>query len=308
VLWAYEPDVAAGIAERHENERYLPGIVLPEALRATSDLAEAVRGASLVVSVPPSHVVRAVMGEAAPHIRADALLVSASKGIENETLKTMDGVLDDVLPAPLARRACYLSGPSFAREVGLGHPTAVTLACAEADAAERAQAWFQTPVFRVYTTSDVTGVELGGAVKNVIAIAAGAVEGMGFGHNTQAALITRGLAEIVRLGAALGARPETLAGLSGIGDLILTCTGALSRNRSLGVELGRGRTPAEVLEGRVTVAEGVRTARATRDLAHREGVEMPIVEAVHAMLFEGLGARDAVEQLMLRAPKPEQWG
>lgn len=308
VVWAFEPEVARQIENEHANSKYLEGIALDPSLRATSDLAEAVRGASVVLSVSPSHVVRQVMAEAAPHLAPGALVVSASKGIENESLKTMDGVLADVLPAEVMRTACYLSGPSFAREVGLGHPTAVTIASEDAGAAERAQACFQTPGFRVYTSGDVPGVELGGAVKNVIAIAAGTVEGMGFGYNTQAALITRGLAEIVRLGAAVGADPATLAGLAGIGDLILTCTGGLSRNRTVGVELGKGRSLDDILGGMVAVAEGVKTARSTRDLARREGVEMPIVEAVYAMLYEGLAARDAVEQLMLRSPKPEQWG
>lgn len=308
VVWSFEPEVAEQIAGEHVNRKYLDGIALDPSLRATSDLAEAVSGASLVLSVSPSHVVRGVMAQAAPHLAPGALVVSASKGIENESLMTMDGVLADVLPPEAMRTACYLSGPSFAREVGLGYPTAVTIASADDDAAERAQAAFQTPVFRVYTSRDVPGVELGGAVKNVIAIAAGAVEGMGFGHNTQAALITRGLAEIMRLGGALGAEPATLAGLAGIGDLILTCTGGLSRNRTVGVELGRGRSLDDILGGMHMVAEGVKTARSTRDLARREGVEMPIVEAVYGMLYEGLAARDAVEQLMLRIPKPELWG
>jgi glycerol-3-phosphate dehydrogenase (NAD(P)+) len=218
----------------------------------------------------------------------------------------MDGVLADVLPAEIARTAAFLSGPSFALEVGRGYPTAVTIASEDEDAASRAQAAFQTPSFRVYTSRDVRGVELGGSVKNVIAIAAGTVEGMGFGYNTQAALITRGLAEIMRLGAALGADPRTLAGLAGIGDLILTSMGGLSRNRTVGVELGKGRSLDDILGGMVMVAEGVRTARSTRDLAHRTGVEMPTVEAVYSLLFEGLSAREAIEQLMMREPKPEQ--
>jgi glycerol-3-phosphate dehydrogenase (NAD(P)+) len=307
-IWSYEVEVAEQIEREHRNRVYLDGFELAPSLEATTDLAGALRGATLVVSVSPSHVVRQVMTRAAPHLEPGALVVSASKGIENETLLTMDGVLGEVLPAAAARTACFLSGPSFAREVALGYPTAVTVACADEPSALRAQEAFQTPVFRVYTSRDVPGVELGGAVKNVIAIAAGAVEGMGFGHNTQAALITRGLAELMRLGAALGAEPSTLAGLSGIGDLILTCTGALSRNRSVGVELGRGRPLEDILAGMVMVAEGVKTARSTRDLARREGVEMPIVEAVYAMLHEGLDPRSAVEQLMLRAPRPERWG
>lgn len=308
VMWSFEADVAADVNERGENRKYLDGIALSPALRATTDMGEAVRGADLVLSVSPSHVVRAVMAQAAEHMRGDALLVSASKGIENETLKTMDAVLADVLPAAVAERACFLSGPSFAREVGLGYPTAVTIASVSEEAAREAQQAFQTASFRVYTSPDVPGVELGGSVKNVIAIAAGAVEGMGFGYNTQAALITRGLAEITRLGVALGADPRTLAGLAGIGDLMLTCMGGLSRNRTVGVELGRGRDLDDILGGMVQVAEGVRTARSARDLAHKAGIEMPIVEAVYAMLFERLNPRAAVEQLMLREPKPEQWG
>jgi glycerol-3-phosphate dehydrogenase (NAD(P)+) len=307
-VWSFEAGVAEQIRREHVNRTYLDGIPLHPSLRATTDLAEALAGATMVVSVSPSHVVRRVMGEAAGHLEPGAVVVSASKGIETDSLLTMDGVLAEVLPAEAARTACFLSGPSFAREVGLGYPTAVTIASGDAASAVRAQELFQTPVFRVYTSDDVPGVELGGAVKNVIAIAAGTVEGMGFGHNTQAALITRGLAEIMRLGAAMGADPATLAGLAGIGDLILTCTGGLSRNRTVGVELGRGRSLEEILAGMVMVAEGVRTARSTHDLARREGVEMPIVDAVYGMLYEGLDPRAAVEQLMLRSPKPEQWG
>jgi glycerol-3-phosphate dehydrogenase (NAD(P)+) len=307
-VWSFEAGVAEQIRREHVNRTYLDGIPLHPSLRATTDLGEALAGATTVVSVSPSHVVRRVMGEAAGHLEPGAVVVSASKGIETDSLLTMDGVLAEVLPAEAARTACFLSGPSFAREVGLGYPTAVTIASGDAASAVRAQELFQTPVFRVYTSDDVPGVELGGAVKNVIAIAAGTVEGMGLGHNTQAALITRGLAEIMRLGAAMGADPATLAGLAGIGDLILTCTGGLSRNRTVGVELGRGRSLEEILAGMVMVAEGVRTARSTHDLARREGVEMPIVDAVYGMLYEGLDPRAAVEQLMLRSPKPEQWG
>jgi glycerol-3-phosphate dehydrogenase (NAD(P)+) len=308
ILWSYEPEVAEGINRGHENPRYLEGIRLDPRLRATADLAEAVRGAELVLSVSPSHTVRGVMGKAAGYVEPDALLVSASKGIENETLLTMDGVLAEVMPEAVMARACFLSGPSFAREVAERHPTAVTIASRDPDAALRAQALFQTPYFRVYTSDDVPGVELGGSLKNVVAIAAGVVEGLGFGYNTQAALITRGLAEITRLGLALGADPRTLAGLAGIGDLILTCTGALSRNRSVGVELGKGRSLDEVLGGMTMVAEGVRTARSARDLSQRAGIEMPIVETVYALLYEELPAREAVELLMGRDPKPEQWG
>lgn len=306
-LWAFEPEVAETIRTDRRNRRYFAEVELDARLRATASLEEAVAGAGMVLSVSPSHVVRRVMGEAARHIGPGALVVSASKGIENESLKTMDEVLADVLPD--AGAACaYLSGPSFALEVGQEHPTAVTVAARSADAALRAQEIFQTGYFRVYTSDDVPGVELGGSLKNVIAIAAGVVEGLGFGYNTRAALITRGLAEITRLGVALGAQPQTLAGLAGMGDLILTCTGHLSRNRSVGVELGRGRTLDDVLAGMSAVAEGVRTARSARDLAVRTGIEMPIVDAVHAILFDGLDPRRAVESLMLREPKAEVWG
>jgi glycerol-3-phosphate dehydrogenase (NAD(P)+) len=307
VLWSHEADVAEAISGDGVNFRYLPGVRLSPDLRCTAAMEEAVSGAAWVLSVSPSHVVRQVMGQAATHLAADAVVVSASKGIENETLKSMDEVLADVLPAPAAERTVYLSGPSFALEVAQGQPTAVTVASHSSDAAARAQELFQTPRFRVYTSSDVRGVELGGALKNVIAIAAGTAEGLGFGHNTRAALITRGLAEITRLGVAAGASPLTFAGLAGMGDLILTCTGALSRNRSVGFELGKGRPLDEILAGMSAVAEGVRTTRSARDLSRRMGIEMPIVCAVHAILFEGLPAREAVESLMLREPKAEHW-
>lgn len=306
VLWSFEPEVADTIRSEHVNRRYLDGVKLDPRLRVSTDMAEALDGATVVLSVSPSHVVRPVMAQAARHIAPGALVVSASKGIENESLKTMDEVLADVLPAEVA--CAYLSGPSFALEVGEEHPTAVTIASHSQAAAERAQALFQTPYFRVYTSRDVRGVELGGSLKNVIAIAAGIVEGLGYGNNTLAALITRGLAEITRLGVAAGAEPVTFAGLAGMGDLILTCTGALSRNRQVGVELGRGRTIEEILGGMVAVAEGVRTARSARDLSLRMGIEMPIVETVYSMLYEGLSAPRALESLMLREPRPETWG
>jgi glycerol-3-phosphate dehydrogenase (NAD(P)+) len=307
VLWAYEKEVAEGITRDHRNPVYLSEVELSPALACTTDMAAALRGAELVVSVSPAQVTRGVLRGAAPHISESALLVSASKGIEVESLATMDEVISEELAGPVAARAVYLSGPSFALEVGQEQPTAVTVSSRDAEAAERAQELFQTPYFRVYTHSDVRGVELGGALKNVVAIAAGVVEGLGLGHNTRAALITRGLAEITRLGVALGADRRTFAGLAGVGDLILTCTGALSRNRSVGYELGQGRTLDDILGGMQMVAEGVQTARSARQLADRTGVEMPIVEAVHAILFEGLPAGEAVSVLMERDPKPEIW-
>lgn len=308
VLWSYEAEVAEAIRREHRNPNYLSEVVLDPRLEVTRSIPEAVRGADVVVSVSPSHVVRGVMAEAAPHVQEDALVVSASKGIEEGSLLTMDGVLAEVLGDGRTGRTAFLSGPSFALEVALEHPTAVTMASRNDAAAEQAQDLFQTEYFRVYTAPDVPGVELGGALKNVIAIAAGVVDGLGFGHNTRAALITRGLAEITRLGVALGADPLTLAGLAGMGDLILTCTGQLSRNHTVGEELGRGRSIEEILAGMSMVAEGVRTARAARELAHRTGIEMPIVEEVYGVLYEGRAPREAVENLMLREPKPEQWG
>ncbi|HEX6926257.1 MAG TPA: NAD(P)H-dependent glycerol-3-phosphate dehydrogenase [Longimicrobiaceae bacterium] len=307
VLWSYEREVAEAIRLEHRNPRYLSEVVLDPSLQVTDSIPEAVRGASIVVSVSPSHVVRAVMGEAAPYIEEGALVVSASKGIEEHSLLTMDGVLREVLGEAHARRTAFLSGPSFALEVALEYPTAVTMASHDLASARRAQGLFQTDYFRVYTNPDVAGVELGGALKNVIAIAAGVVDGLGYGHNTRAALITRGLAEMTRLGVALGADPLTFAGLAGMGDLILTCTGALSRNHSVGEELGKGRPIDEILAGMTMVAEGVRTSRAARALAARAGIEMPIVEEVYAVLYEGRSPREALENLMLREPKPEQW-
>lgn len=308
VLWAYEPEVAEAINREHRNPLYLPQIPLAASLRATADIAEAVRGARGVVSVSPSHVVRRVLRDAAPFLRPDAWVVSASKGIEADTLATLDQVLAEELPPSVAARTAFLSGPSFALEVAEEHPTAVTLASADAALARQLQHLFQTPYFRVYTHHDVRGVEVGGALKNVIAIAAGVADGLGFGHNTRAALITRGLAEIVRLGVALGAEASTFAGLAGLGDLVLTCTGPLSRNRAVGVELGRGRPLAAILQGMVMVAEGIRTTQAAHALAQRHGVEMPITAEVHAILFEGRSPRAAVEALMLREPKAERWG
>jgi glycerol-3-phosphate dehydrogenase (NAD(P)+) len=305
VLWAYEGEVAASIRERHVNALYLRDVPLHEALDATTDLAEAVAGRELVVSVSPAQHVRRVMAGAAAQLAEGALVVSASKGIETRTLATMEEVLQDVLPAHA--RLAFLSGPSFAVEVVRQLATAVTVASRDEDAAAQAQAAFQTSYFRVYTSDDVIGVELGGALKNVIAVGTGMAVGLGLGHNATAALITRGLAEIARLGVAHGANPLTLSGLAGMGDLILTCTGELSRNRQVGVELGRGRTIEEILAGMTMVAEGVETTRAALALARRDGIEMPIVEQVHAVLFEGRTAAEALETLMSREPKAEIW-
>lgn len=306
-LWSYEADVAEQIEKEHRNEPYLEGIELSPTLRATQSLEDAVRRADVVVSVSPAQHVRRLMAQAAQWIGEDALVVSASKGIDTQTLQTMAEVLDDALPPSIGRRATYLSGPSFALEVAREEPTAVAVASASSEAARRTQDLFQTDYFRVYTNPDVRGVELGGALKNVMALASGMVVGLGLGYNAQAALITRGLAEMARLGVGLGASPLTFAGLAGMGDLILTCTGSLSRNRTVGVRLGKGEALEDILGEMRMVAEGVETTRATHRLAQREEIEMPIVSQVHAVLFEGRTAAEAVETLMAREPKPEQW-
>jgi glycerol-3-phosphate dehydrogenase (NAD(P)+) len=302
-IWAWEQAVVDGINQSRENPVYLKGIALSEHLEATTSVRDAVAGCDTIVSVSPAQHVRAVIDAASPSIEPGATVISASKGIEKGTLDTMSQVLDEVLPDSCA--TAFLSGPSFATEVARGLVTAVTVASDDEAAALHAQALFQTGYFRVYTSDDVIGVELGGALKNVIAIAAGMAVGLGLGHNATAALITRGLAEIARLGTALGAKAMTFSGLAGMGDLILTCTGDLSRNRTVGVALGQGRTLPDILAGMTMVAEGIDTTVGAHALARREGVEMPIVEAVHAVLFEGRTARDVLETLMLREPKPE---
>jgi glycerol-3-phosphate dehydrogenase (NAD(P)+) len=306
VLWSFEEDVARAVNEDHINP-YLDGVRLPDDLRATTDLPEAVEGAGLVVSVSPSQFVGRVMAEAAPHVATDAIVVSASKGIDLDTVRPMDEVLAHVLPAAVMERFCVMSGPSFAAEVAREAPTAVVVASRDLVAAETVQALFQTGYYRVYTNSDVVGVELAGAVKNVIAVAAGATAGLGFGHNTLAALITRGLAEMTRLGVALGAEKATFSGLAGMGDLVLTCTGSLSRNRTVGYRLGQGESLSEILADMKAVAEGVKTAEAVHALARRHQVEMPIAEQVYAIVHESRKPSEALQALMLRDPKPEEW-
>ena len=302
-LWVREPEVAEAIERHRENPRYLPGVRLDGPLRATAVLEDALADAALVVSALPSHAVRSVMAEAAPHVGESAIVVSASKGIEEETLKRMTEVLEEVLGG--RDRLAVLSGPSFAAEVCGGCPTAVTLASSGPEVAEAAREAFFAPRFRVYTSDDVVGVELGGAVKNVVAIATGIADGLEYGHNARAALITRGLAEISRLGTALGGRRLTFMGLAGLGDLVLTCTGDLSRNRTVGLRLGRGESLKAILESTRQVAEGVRSTRSVRDLAARIEVEMPIVEQVYEMLYHEKSPQVVVEELMTRESKPE---
>lgn len=304
-LWAYEKELVSAMQAQRENSLYLPGIRLADTLNFTGSLAEAVHDKELLLFVVPSQVVRAVLLEAVHHISADAVIVSASKGIEVESLKLVSQIYQESLPEELYRTFAVLSGPSFAREVAKEMPTAVVAAAADPLVAKKVQDIFNCRFFRVYTNSDVIGVELGGAVKNVIAIAAGITDGLGFGCNTRAALITRGLAEIARLGQALGARPETFSGLAGMGDLVLTCTGDLSRNRSVGMQLGQGRTLADILADMRMVAEGVKTTESTCLLAWKLGIEMPIAFKVHEILYSNRPARDAVIELMSRDLKAE---
>jgi glycerol-3-phosphate dehydrogenase (NAD(P)+) len=306
-LWAREEEVVEGILRDRVNPLFLPDVVLPGGIDPTTDLHGAVRGADVVVNVVPSQFVRTVWEEIAGEVHSSAIVVSASKGIETRTLKRMDQVLGELLDPGLMRRFTVVSGPSFALEVGQGAPTLVVAASSDLSAAEAVQAMFQNRFFRVYTNPDVVGVELGGALKNVIAVGAGVAAGLGYGHNTMAALITRGLAEMTRLGIAMGARRETFAGLAGMGDLVLTCTGELSRNRTVGFRLGQGESLDSILGPMRTVAEGVKTVQAVQVLARQHDVEMPIATEVHAMLMEGRPPREALDNLMSRAPKPEDW-
>jgi glycerol-3-phosphate dehydrogenase (NAD(P)+) len=301
-LWAYEPDVVESINARHENARFLARARLHDGVRATADLDEAIGNAPLVLFVTPSHVLRGIADRAAASADAQATLVVASKGIERESLALMTDVVSDEIPG---RSVVGLSGPSFAREVVERQPTAVVAASRQAEASTRVQQALSSDAFRVYTHHDVIGVELGGSLKNVMAIATGMAEGLGLGYNPRAALITRGLAEMTRLGVALGADPLTFAGLAGMGDLVLTCTGALSRNRQLGMEIGQGKRLDESLAARETVAEGVYTTQSAHALASREEIEMPIVAAVYRILFEGSDPRRAIGELMTRELRAE---
>lgn len=304
-IWAREPEVVESINARHQNTMFLPNAPLDERLAAHAEIARTVEAADLVVSAAPSHAVRAVSSQVAPAVAGRTpIVVSLSKGLEPGTHEFMCQILGETLPdCPVVA----LSGPSFAKEVHGEQPTAVVAASGDIRAAKTVQATFSNAHFRVYTATDVVGVELGGALKNVIALAAGILEGLGLGYNPQAALITRGLAEISRLGVALGADPLTFAGLAGMGDLVLTATGSLSRNRSLGVEIGRGRRMDDILGERRSVAEGVKTARTAVELAAREGIEVPIAQEVVHILFDGKAPRNAIGDLMERELKAEQW-
>lgn len=302
-LWAREADVVESVNTQHVNTRFLPGAALAPSLICTDDAAEALTDAALVVYAAPSHVLRRVVADGAKSVPMTAVLAVATKGIERETLALMTDVVEAEAPG---RPVVAVSGPSFAAEVAAGQPTAVVAACKHLAAAKLAQSLMSANAFRVYTSDDVVGVELGGALKNVMAVATGILDGLGLGFNPRAALMTRGLAEMTRLGVALGASPDTFAGLAGLGDLVLTCTGALSRNRAVGVAIGQGQTLAQALDGKDSVAEGVLNAQSARALAQRVGIEMPIIEATHRILFEGQTPRDAVAELMARELRAER--
>jgi glycerol-3-phosphate dehydrogenase (NAD(P)+) len=303
-IWAYESEVVEGINLRHENSVYLPGCPLAPSLSAAADARDTTRGADVIVSAAPSHAVRAVLRRVAGCVESGTLVVSATKGLEVDTLDLMSVVIGEVLPGT---QVAVLSGPSFAQEVYRGQPTAVVAAATDPAVAQAAQQLFATPAFRVYSHSDVIGAELGGALKNVIAIAAGILEGLGLGDNARAALLTRGLAEISRLGIVLGADPLTFAGLAGMGDLILTACGQLSRNRALGIAVARGTSFEQYRAEHRSVAEGANASRAGAALGERAGVELPITAQVGEVLFRGKPARESVAELMGRELKSEQW-
>ncbi len=308
-LWAHEPEVRESIAAWRVNQKFLPGERIPETVACTNDLQDALREVEIVVSAMPSHHTRRVFQAMRPHLQAEILFVSATKGIENDSLLRMTEVITEVLVgngSGFVPRIGAMSGPSFAKEVAKGDPSAITIASLDRELAAIVQKEFSDPRFRVYTNDDVTGVELGGALKNTVAIAAGVLCGLDLGNNTVAALITRGLAEMTRLVVACGGKASTMAGLAGLGDLVLTCTGGLSRNRSLGVELGRGRRLDDIIAGmHGMVAEGVLTTNAAVGLAKKVGVEMPITEQMHAILQQGKPVEDAIRDLMGRPSTSE---
>ena len=304
-LWIFEKEVKDQILETGENKIFLPGVKLPANLHPTNDLAETVRNKNMVVVVVPSHLMREITLKMAAAVSKDAVIVTASKGIENKTHLTMTGVFKETLPQISHQRMVAISGPSFAKEVAQNLPTVVTVAAEKIETAALAQQVFATPSFRVYTSEDVTGVELGGALKNVIAIGAGVVDGLGLGLNARAALITRGMTEIRRLGLKMGANPRTFTGLAGIGDLILTCTGDLSRNHTVGVKLGQGKKISDILAEMRMVAEGVKTAGSVYNLSRKLGVDMPIFHEAYRILYEDFSPKEAIYRLMTRDLKRE---
>lgn len=304
-LWVYETDLAARMRLSRENDIYLPGVQLADHVEVVSDLRSALEGADVVLSVMPSHLVRRLYQEMLPYLHESMLFVSATKGLENGSLLRMSEVIREVLPTKMRPRVAVISGPTFAKEVARFEPTALVVSSSDAGVADRVQGVFSGPTFRLYSSSDTIGVEIGGSIKNVVAIGAGVLHGMGLGHNPMAALITRGLAEMTRLAVAMGGQPLTLAGLAGLGDLVLTCNGELSRNRAVGVELAHGRKLQEIVGATKMVAEGVKTTNAAVELAKRYAVEMPISEAMFQVLNFGLSPRDAIQRLMERSLKGE---
>ena len=308
VLWARDPGLAERMNRDHRNDEYLPDIELPDALEATASLADACTGADAIIMGVPSHGFRAVLADAGPSIATDVAVISLAKGLEQGTVLRMTEVIAEVLPEHRSDRIGVLSGPNLAREVALGQPTASVVAIGDPEVAKSLQVLFMTRTFRVYTNPDVVGCEIAGALKNVIAIAAGIAHGLGYGDNTKAALITRGLAELARLGMALGGDPLTFSGLAGMGDLVATCTSDKSRNRTVGVALGEGRALDDIVAEMKMVAEGVKSTEAVLELGRREGLELPIAEQVGAVLYEGRRPADIVPALMLREAKPELRG
>ena len=307
-LWEHQAERAAEMERERQNRTFLPGISFPFSLRVTTDIREAVTGRELVLLVTPSQRLRENTRAIAPYLAPNAIILSGSKGLEVGSLKRMTEVIAEELPEALRERVVALSGPNIAQEVARGLPSAAVVAGSRREVAEAARETLNTATFRVYTTNDVIGVELGGALKNIIALGAGACDGWGYGDNAKAAFMTRGMAEIARLGIACGANPLTFAGLAGVGDLIATCASPLSRNRHVGLEVAKGRPLDDVLAEMKSVAEGVSTTKAAYELSKRYGVEMPITATIHAILFEGKSARQGVIELMLRDPKDELEG
>ena len=305
MVWSYTKSARDEINELKENKDFLPCITLPDNLTATTDLFDACKEKELILSISPSHTVRGLLEQVSGIIDDNALIVSASKGIENDTLMTMSDVIEQIFGKSRAEKVTYLSGPSFAKEVSVKVPTAVSAACRDIDTAKKVQNVFSTNYFRVYSCTDTVGVEMGGASKNVIAIAAGISDGLGFGNNARAALITRGLAEISRLGVSMGAKPITFLGLAGLGDLVLTCTGDLSRNRTVGLRIGRNEKLKDILASMKMVAEGVKTSKAVFELSKIKGIDMPITKEVYLMLYEDKPPADSVKDLMGRDLKEE---
>jgi glycerol-3-phosphate dehydrogenase (NAD(P)+) len=305
-LWCRGEELCGELVATRESSVYLPGFPLAPSVEVTTDVSHVVRGARIVLGVTPSHAIREVLGRAAGDLEPGAIVVNASKGLEEGTLKRVDQIYADLFPADVAARAAYLSGPTFAREVASGAPSAIVIAGHDHAAVRVVQDAFSTDRFRVYSSDDVIGVQIGGALKNVVAICAGLSDGLGAGQNARAALITRGLAEIARIGIKLGANPLTFAGLSGMGDLVLTCAGDMSRNRQVGLELARGKKISQIVADMRMVAEGVKTARVARDLARTVGVAAPLTEFIYGVLYEDRPAAEGITDLMTRAPRHER--